>query len=210
MMDFTQIPLTSGFCQNMVVVYISRGHNTPDGIEQKYEHIISQSSNNSEFVKNAWDQIFSKLIDNCKEKGITEVEIFSDGGPKHYKCAETVLYFHEASEFPHKEGIQLTYHYFPSYHGHHIYDGVGNQLKRKLLEIECHTQVNTVQAVAATGNKLKNHLVTPLIFRQQEQTGIKFPSIRKAHKISFNKNIIQFYRHSTDTKPYVEFEIMEE
>ena len=64
------------------------------------------------------------LIDLEKEIKLKTVHIFSDGATSQFKQRFNLC------NITHREGIQITWHFFASYHGKGAVDGIGGKVKR--------------------------------------------------------------------------------
>ena len=78
---------------------------------------IKSNSNDYYFVNAVWDKlIHMKLLNN-----FDSIEVWSDGGPHHFKTRYCQYMWHMISCI-YFQGKRITHNFFPSYHGHSICD----------------------------------------------------------------------------------------
>jgi len=148
-MDFTSFSLEPGktghgskdqliYIQNCIVVleYIDESGSH----ELEYLDFLCQDPNTNKndyhFVLNVWIKLFS--MKNIKDR-FKCVEIWSDGGPHHFKTRWCQYMWHMLSTLRFN-GKRITHNFFSSYHGHSLADAHAATDKRIL-----HTQYNISQ-----------------------------------------------------------------
>jgi hypothetical protein len=85
--DFTQIQLENSFVQNLIIC-IYKKNNEKNGLNRTYKHFIGKLENKNDisFVVGAW----KILLEENTFQSITIVNIWSDGGPKHFKISSNI------------------------------------------------------------------------------------------------------------------------
>ena len=66
---------------------------------------------------------------NLLPPNINTLHIWSDGGPKHFKISSCIYYF---STLRHKHNINISYHFYQSYHGHNGCDASASHAKKRI------------------------------------------------------------------------------
>jgi len=74
----------------------------------------------------------------------THIDIFNDGGPKHFKLTAYLAHMSAVSENLGKKKKTLVQHYFASYHGSGPADAVASHMKRKLHWVRANFRHNPV------------------------------------------------------------------
>ena len=59
-----------------------------------------------------------------------EVEVWSDGGPKHFKVSSLIYYFFSLQQ---QTNRKITYNFFAWYHGHSACDSAASHVKRAVV-----------------------------------------------------------------------------
>jgi len=125
---------------------------------------------------------------------VTHVDVFNDGGPKHFKLTAYLAHMCAISEIYATQQKSLVQHFFASYHGSGPADAVASHMKKKIHDIRanfrhnpksvaemaqlCSTLANTDKAVAVT---ISDELLA-------EEMAVKvetFTGIKKYHKATF-------------------------
>lgn len=130
--DFTRIETEIGTFQDLIfAVYATSEEKT------RYYHFIASeknTTNNIRFVVLAWIQ-FMKM--NILQE--SEIEVWSDGGPKHFKISPTMYLFSYLAKI--YKSKRWRYHFWPSRHGHSVCDAAASHLKTAIKSyISCHHQ----------------------------------------------------------------------
>jgi hypothetical protein len=90
--DFTQIQFDSGFVQDLIICIYTYDHTQQkkDGLNRLYRHFVGKSAqkNNISFVVGAW----KILIEEQTFAQYNTVNIWSDGGPKHFKISANMRF----------------------------------------------------------------------------------------------------------------------
>lgn len=86
------------------------------------------NKNDYHFVLQAWIALFLslKIVDN-----FDEIDIWSDGGPHHFKTRYCQCMWHWLSQ-KRFAGKRISHHFFASYHGHSLADSHAASIKRVL------------------------------------------------------------------------------
>ena len=139
------------------------------------------------FVRAVWHT----LLESETLSRFTDIKIWSDGGPQHFKVAKTLFFF---STLQSKYGKTFTYNFFASGHGHSLCDshtGVGKQ-KLKREERENNSQMIGAQDIADSYNELKK--TSTQVLSTIDKTPLKLVSsfsdgIRCFHQFEFSSKI---------------------
>jgi len=88
--DFTQLQPQSGFNQDLILTFMSHDIGATDKIKREFDHwIADKEKNDLYFVVSVWEH----LLSTGRLKNFKHIEIWSDGGGKHFKCSATMHYF---------------------------------------------------------------------------------------------------------------------
>ena len=165
-MDFTQLQSDQPLLQDLIVVLYRYDPDADNKEAFSAEHFIAQTSDNTndkQFVFGVWQQILEKrLLD-----GISVLEIWTDGGPKHFKI-RSVLHFYAFMALDHSAIRVYRYNFFVENHGHSVCDGAAGQFKKRLLNVRLtgNLILKDGAAVAEIAKQVKNHSGT--VARRQE------------------------------------------
>jgi len=124
--DFTQITYEGGFTQDLIICIYTYNSLEKDGLQQTYRHFVGQTSskNDISFVVGCW----KVLLEEKWMDGMTQVNIWSDGGPKHFKISANIRFL---LSLQHSQlDRDWSYSFFPSYHGCSVCDGVASHIKQ--------------------------------------------------------------------------------
>lgn len=149
LMDFTSAALAdkpgaSAVVQDCILVL---EYLTEDGTRERrnIDFVCTADTNKHDyhFVLQVWIWMFLK--ERLNER-FDSIDIWSDGGPHHFKTRFCQWMHHALSElrFGRK---RITHHFFASYHGHSLADGHAAVIKRAL-----HTRYKTTQLERLTLN----------------------------------------------------------
>jgi hypothetical protein len=157
--DFTQIEFDGGFVQDLIICCYSHDSNAQDGLKRSYQHFVGDinDSNQIPFVAGSWIKMF-EIVDWFEN--IEKVQIWSDGGPKHFKISSNMATLKAIQD--EYDNIDWIYNFFESYHGCNICDAVGAQAKRAVNDFmrNNHKAIRNQQRVIDAINQLKNHRAT--------------------------------------------------
>ncbi len=114
-----------------------------------------RTSNDIYFVVNAWET----LLQQIEFLSCTSLYIFSDGGPKHYKCSSNMALWSLISQ---QKRIKVEYHFYASYHGYgagdaaimHVKRAVNGQQRNSILAYKRPEDLNRLLLV---DRPIKNH-----------------------------------------------------
>jgi hypothetical protein len=156
--DFTQLQPQSGFHQDLIITLLKHNKDAEDKIQRKYFHwIANQEKNDLYFVVGVWEYLLSnKLLGNIKH-----IEIWSDGGNKHFKYSATMYYFSTIKE---RYNISITYNFYESYHGHNAYDAAASHAKKAILRYQLDKGIPCWDAdnLASAINTINHHEASTL------------------------------------------------
>jgi hypothetical protein len=122
--DFTNISLSKG---NRQCLCFCLYYSYEDKIKANYITYTApdqDTKNDIRFVVGAWKKLILDYL-----LGFESILIWSDGGPKHFKITACMIFF--AAIQTSLVGKKVEYHFFPSYHGHSVCDGMASHLKKK-------------------------------------------------------------------------------
>lgn len=197
--DFTQLEPQSGFNQDFILTLLTYDTTEPDKIKRQYYHFIGEQDDKNDvyFVIAVWEQLLREKVigDNIKK-----IDVWSDGGPKHFKIKECMYYFSTIKQTYNK---QITYNFYESYHGHNSCDAAASHSKKRINKQQRDTNIpiHTAGQLASAINTLNHHYaqVTPQITKYGwKVTPIK--GIKSFYKFQFrNTGEIDAYATSADT-----------
>ena len=112
-----------------------------------------------------------------------KVNIWSDGGPKHFKISANMKFF-ATIQHCNKE-IDWSYNFFPAYHDCSVCDGTAAYAKKKVITSMMDTDIaiRTPEQVITEVEKLKNHVTTAAIIAKG-----KF-----SHNFDWNQEVLQVF-----------------
>lgn len=163
----------------MVLVVYTR--NNEGVLSWKYLDYFSKEKQDFYFVRAVWHNALQQEL-----KDYTDIFVWSDGGPQHFKIAKT-LYFFSTLEDMYKK--KITYNFFASNHGHSMCDshtGVGKQ-KLSREEKDNNEQIVGLDDVADSYSELKKTTVHKLESIDKKELVIE-------KKTSFTKGIKKFHQ----------------
>lgn len=200
--DFTQLNPQSGFNQDMIITTMRYDDNEVDKIKRDYYHFIgSQGDHNNQcFVMAVWEYLLTTktIITN----NINNIEIWSDGGAKHFKCKETMFYF---STIQARYNKIITYNFYQSHHGHNSCDAAASHAKKAIQQGQANTGVlcYTVFDMANYINTVKNHHAQPVPQFQTTNLKVsKIDGIQSYFKFSFpDRGQVAVFNSSADVIP---------
>jgi len=134
--DFTQIQYEAGFVQDLIICIYTSGTGK-DGLNRVYRHFVGKSGNKNDisFVVGAW----KILLEENTFQNMKTVNIWSDGGPKHFKISFNMKFL---ATFQHSNiEINWSYHFFPTYHGCSVCDAATSHAKKKMKNSMINTGV---------------------------------------------------------------------
>lgn len=179
--DFTQLEFDGGFVQDLIICCYDHDSNAKDGLKRSYRHFVGDigDSNQISFVAGCWIE----LLKGDWFHGKKIVEIWSDGGGKHFKISSNIGTI-KAIQDEYDE-IDWIYNFFPSYHGCNVCDAVGSQAKRVINEYMRNTKqaIRSQEQVINAINSLKNHHATPArLLKEMNFTCSTLNGIKSYHK----------------------------
>jgi len=122
---------------------------------------VNQSNNLTAVIACHRDFFFNPH--NSVVANATHIDIFNDGGPKHFKLTGYLAHMSAVSAAltQQQRPKTITQHYFASYHGSGPADAVASHIKRKIHFIRANNRhnISSVQEMATTGIK-KFHKAT--------------------------------------------------
>lgn len=167
---------------DLVLTLITR--NEDGKLKYTYYNYFSDDKNDSLYVKCAWAQ----FIIDANLSSFSKIIIWSDGGPKHFKCAKNIYYFSTLFQ------SKVIYNFFASCHGKGPCDSHLGVIKRKLKEYVLENDIESVEDIIKVVRLQSNSFAEELkIDSELNCKVIKLPEgIKKYHSFSFNgKGIIK-------------------
>lgn len=125
----------------------------PDGsfARRNFDFLCTDETNKNDyhFVLHVWVWLFLHLN---LQRDFDQIEIWSDGGPHHFKTRYCQFMWHCLSLLRFG-GKRITHNFFASYHGHSLADGHAASVKRCLLKRYLLTELerSTGQRTASFG-----------------------------------------------------------
>jgi len=208
--DFNQQHATTSL-QTQVLTLVAYG--APSGsLERHYFNYflpIAQSNNLAAVI--ACHRDFFMNPANTFISTASRLDIFNDGGPKHFKLTGYLAHMAAVSEYllPHSKTI--VQHYFASYHGSGPADAVASHMKRKLRNIRANYRHNpkTVQEMAQLCSQIANTdksaaiaMPSELLHEERVVQIQTIAGIRSYHKATFAPNkTVSLWVDSSATSP---------
>ena len=179
--DFSQLELHNSFFQDLIISIYETNSQAP----QNYHFIAPYSNikNDIRFVIQAWIQLF-----NLKVLSHKEIEIWSDGGPKHFKISSCMYFFSLLNSL--LPSTEIYYNFFVSNHGQSVCDGAAAHLKNEIRNYQAREDkplLNPGQLLLLT---LKNHHIHILEQIPQIEGNINvkpMKTIRSHYRFIFDK-----------------------
>lgn len=199
--DFTQQEPQSGFNQDFILTFLTFDANAPDKLRRQYLHYVGEQDDKNDvyFVITVWEHL---MRDGVIGDEIKHIEVWSDGGPKHFKMKECMYYF---STIKQKYNKTITYNFYQSYHGHNSCDAAASHSKKAIINKQRNTNIliYTAQDITNAINTLNNHTaqVVPTITKPPINAS-SMPGIKSYYKYTFPQpTIIHAFTTSADTVP---------
>lgn len=150
--DFTQLQKQAGFNQDLIITILSYDPTAKDKLKRKYLHFVADKEKNDiHFVVNVWES----MLASGEFSGVRNLEVWSDGGGKHFKLSSNMYYF---STIKRRYKLKIRYNFYESYHGHNACDAAAAHAKGAIGryqrddKIPCWEASNLVTAI----NSLKH------------------------------------------------------
>jgi len=143
-----------------------------------YDYLSMDKKNDAIYVRAVWNNFITTAnLENYKN-----IKIWSDGGPKHFKCIKNIAFFASILD------SKIEYNFFCSCHGKGPCDGHLGVLKRYIkLKIKTVDIENEDQLLKAI-NEQKNTTGTLIeIDRTNNYNSTSLKCIKKYHKYCFKK-----------------------
>jgi hypothetical protein len=198
--DFTQIQYDGGFTQDLIICIYTYNNEEADGLQRVYRHFVGKSDdqNGVSFVIGCW----KVLLDEKRLDEVQKVNIWSDGGPKHFKISSNIKFLLSLQQArPHQA---WSYNFFPSYHGCSVCDAAASHIKQKVNQEQRDKQkaIRTPQQVVEVGNQLNNHEVSMAAITTIKLKSNTLHGIKQFHKFttSREKNVIFAFSDSTQSE----------
>ena len=100
--DFTQIQVQTSFYQDLILCIYFFEESATEILGRSYFHFVAgghEQKNNIDFVVAVWKY----MIQNDFFANFSDLLVFSDGGPKHFKYQRIWLLWPKCSKLPKKE-----------------------------------------------------------------------------------------------------------
>ncbi len=166
--------------RDLVVVLIFR--NSDGQLKIQYFDFLSDTMKTTyPYVEKVWYYLFEMEF----LQDFVKIQIFSDGGPHHFKTLNTIHLFEKLQNIYNKE---MIYNLFASYHGKGLYDAHTGIAKRKIKCVSLSGyNVESLDDVLGILNEIKN------------TTAIELPAdteMPKVHYQKMYKQIKKFHQFS--------------
>jgi hypothetical protein len=143
----------------------------------------------------------------------THIDVFNDGGPKHFKLTGYLAHMAKMAELLALRNTTIVQHYFASYHGSGPADAVASHMKRKLRNIRANFRHNpaSVKEMAQICADIENTdlscaiTVPPELLLEESQIAVDtFDGIKAHHKATFGANqVVALWTDSICSSPAV-------
>lgn len=177
-----------------------------DKLQRKYLHYVGEKTdaNDVHFVVRVWEYLLkNNILQQHTTTPIKTIELWSDGGPHHFKYSGTLHYF---STLFARYNIKINYNFYESYHGHNICDAAASHAKSAIKRyqlndaIPCYTAVDLCKAIATTKNASAVPLSFLPYFSKTQVTVKTYDGIKSHYKFVFvSEGVVHAYKSSLDT-----------
>jgi len=181
--------------------------------------IRNMNKNDFYFVYHVWTDIFMKYKLNYH---YDEIEIWSDGGPHHFKTRYCQWMWHHLSSC-YFNGKYITHNFFASYHGHSLADGHAAQVKQAIKSEYLSSQQSRMAIIKSTSKSIpwgpaSSKDIKMIIERKINQTTAtamtdidrdtelkpkvkSIPDIKQKHCFVYSQNQCKMYDLTHDENP---------
>ena len=196
--DFAQIKADNSFVQCLLIFVYWKPQDQPTVKRLCYCYLppTMRESNDIDFVKAAWNH----FIDLAAIKGFKTFNIWSDGGPKHFKIAENIRFFYQLAI---NKSKKIFYNFFESYHGEGVCDGSAAKLNAAIRDTQQHQRIiiNTVELYAQHMKKWWNIVTMLDDIPRGDQRIKRLKGIKSIYRLDLNqKTWIWGYKDSAMTQ----------
>jgi len=204
-MDFTKIDLVNHYFQDLIVCITKK----PPGrdVQQFYIHFLGQKREKNDVHFTLW--VWRYLQQNNYFLGTSSIELWTDGGPKHFKTSSHIYFL---SHFQADIAIPFTYNFFGSYHGSSVCDAVAAQAKQKIKEWMAvnREMIHTNTVLANIIGTLTGH--TPIVLPPIDRNTALWPStlenITTYHRFKFvSRGKVDIYFNSLHIEPNKQYSL---
>jgi hypothetical protein len=195
--DFTNIALSKGNRQCLCCcLYSSKpGTEKIKGNYITYTAPDQETKNDIRFVVGAWMRLIRDYL-----LGFNTIQIWSDGGPKHFKITACLVFFSAVQTT--LVGKKVVYHFFPSYHGHSVCDGMASHLKKKLKTelMDKNMWIDSSEDLLKIFDRIKEYENYLVDLDSSKHTCQTLHGIRSFHMFTFSRSgKIKCFKTSEDT-----------
>ena len=185
--DFTQLIFSGGSLQDLIITIYYHDEAESNGIGHIFHHFLASSSNDLNFVYEVWKEFISEIL-NCY--GPSEIALWTDGGPKHFKCSRSLIMWWELSIM---NDIKVEYNFFASYHGSNACDGAAAQIKKAVIyyQRDCETLLRNIEDIGELIGNLNNNSSSVITINNRSARcfpGVFFQGITECHRFIFSEN----------------------
>lgn len=194
--DFSGHMVDGRTLEELIIVCYTFDNRSKDKLRRDYFHVVPTTfiQHDILFVDEAWKLVF-------REAGLLSsrfIEIWSDGGPKHFKITSNLCMWLKIQM--QLEQCDIRYNFFASYHGYSCCDASASHLKRHLISYRRNVSepidsVRKFTEVAKTAPFINlNTITVTLSIRPTPKT---IHGIKKCHSFKFGTSGIIFSRPLT-------------
>jgi len=165
-------------------------------LSHKFFHYVAKEKNDKWFVFSAWREFIENNLFK-DDQGILKQELklflFSDGGPKHFKLTDNLVYMGVLMWIL---NLKVEYNYFFAYHGMNPCDTAASQVKvllEKWYSYPGHHRIGTMERLAEIVNGNSNNTHEPGLLNH-ECKAIKVYSQVNLHSSQQMKGIRGFHQ----------------
>ena len=133
-MDFTQLHTDNPLLQDFILSRCKFEARSVTSLDTRYFHFVADTTENTNdkyFVFGVW----LRLLAMDFLRGGKLVQIWSDGGPKHFKIRAT-LHFFAYLAYKYRGTHEFRYNFFLENHGHCVCDATASHAKKKLKQVQ--------------------------------------------------------------------------
>jgi hypothetical protein len=180
--DFTKIDISSSSRQCFCICIYSKEE---EKIKRRYLTFLGATQkvkNDIRFVVSSWLRLISQEFFQSFEN----IQIWSDGGPKHFKITAALIFFCVLQLETKKK---FTYNFFTSYHGHSVCDAMASHIKKKLIKetLNYDLYIDSSEELISIMNQIEGYENKIIDIDEEKQTCGTLKGIRKYHKFQFKK-----------------------
>lgn len=175
----------------------------PNGYLERhyYNYFLPANQSNNLTAVIACHRDFFFNPHNSVVANATHIDIFNDGGPKHFKLTGYLAHMSAVSAAltQQQRPKTITQHYFASYHGSGPADAVASHIKRKIHFIRANNRhnISSVQEMATLCGEIESTdkaiavVIPPELHEEEASVSVEtYTGIKKFHKATFALGLV--------------------